>query len=267
VSAYPSCAKPRTKRPRTAVATESATAISDAETPMSASAGTSSSISDLIVPPSANHVATSSASAAPTETTNESPSTAPPLVDEKSDTALDEDSLTQICPRSVADDFGRLETPTVSVAMILDKPAVGDVPAPNDPFVRETTPALAEDHNSAAVKEDDLLPIRQVDVLPFRPLALVDTLVNEVTTPIHENSPLNEDANPLIQHVITPPVHTLDICESTPNVHECDCPLKTLTPPAQDYHVPVPEYQLPAVDQGELTDDSIDNDEDITLSH
>ena len=68
------------------------------------------------------------------------------------------------------------------------------------------------------------------------PVRQVDTLIDQTITPVHENTALNEDTNPLIQDVITPPLL-------------------------------VPECELTAVDEGKLINEFIRNDsEDIGMS-
>jgi len=271
MSTHPSCAKPRAKRLRTA-------ATSAAKSPIS--------LTNVNLPPSANEIATSPANAAPagppdaaptlpppridtetgssgstvqSETLNsdavESANTPPPdhehalIIEEKPHTPLDEESHHQTLPH-VVDDFGRLEAPTMSNAMIVDEPVGYDAQS-NNAFLSQTRPV--PDDYSGAIMEDDILPIPQVDTPPVRQ---VDTLVNQ-PIPVLENP---EAANPPIQDLVTP-----DVGKFSPNVHE-ENSLENATPPVQDNHH-IPEYEVAAVDEVKPTDEFIaDDSEDIGMS-
>ena len=279
MSTHPSCAKPRSKRQRTA-------ATSTAESPISA---VSSSLSNVNLPPSANEIAISPANAAPTgspdaaptlplppmdmetgslvnngqsETPNSDavgPANTPPkpdhehtlIVEERPHTPLDEESHHQTLPH-VVDDFS-LEAPTMNDAMLVDEPVEVDT-QPNDALLRQTTPV--PDNYSGTIIQDDILPIPQVDTPPVHQ---VDTLVNQ-PIPVLENPVLNEAANPPIQDLVTP-----DVGKFSANVHE-DNSLENGTPPVQDNNH-VPEYEITAVDEGKPTEEFIaDDSDDIGMS-
>jgi hypothetical protein len=83
-------------------------------------------------------------------------------------------------------------------AMNLDK-TVQEGTQPNDASAHQAT-LLSEVNNSAAMMDDDILLIPQVETPP------IDTLVNQYITPALENTPVCADSIPFLHAVVTPTV-------------------------------------------------------------
>jgi hypothetical protein len=266
MSTHPSCAKPRAKRLRAAATSASESPISLSNVPpnanvianANAAATGSPDAAPTLPPPPIDRETGSLGSTGQSENLNsnavDSANTLAPdhehtlIVEENPDNTLDEECYHQTIPH-VINDFGRLEAPTMSDAMIAEEPAGHDT-HPNDASLRQTTPTVPD---SGAIMEDDIFPILQVDT---RHVPQVDTLINQLL-PALENLVLNEPANRPIQDLVTP-----DAGKLSPNVRE-DNSLQNGTSPVQDNRH-VPEYEISALQERKPAEEvTAENSEDI----